>query len=369
MINRSRKNGTIELLRFIFCIGIFFFHVEKYLFGEPSFDKGIDIALFPHGAIGVEFFFLVSGYLMAKSLYENQIRGKREFLVTETIAFMKKKYLSIFSYHIIALIGVFIIDCILKKWNFVQIVRRIIDMLPNVFLIQMSGISIYNPNHITWYLSVMLIAMFILYPIAYCYYDSFIKIIIPIVSILVIGSFAHSDKSLTGVMVWTYLGYKGTIRGIVEIGLGMLSFEIENFLKMQVISEKLKCLLRVVEWGCYVSVLIFSVMTFPKIYEIYALFALFVGVTITFSEITQISFLNNKICESLGRMSLPIYLCQLGAINIGVAYFGKNSYFSMKKVLFVGALTLVFSIICKLVAEKINTFIVQYRRKSINNIY
>lgn len=67
----TKKNGKIEFYRFIFCIAILLFHMQKYLLGEASLTNGIHFALFPHGAMGVEFFFLLSGFLMAKSVYKS----------------------------------------------------------------------------------------------------------------------------------------------------------------------------------------------------------------------------------------------------------------------------------------------------------
>ena len=64
---RSQKNGGIELLRFLFCLIVLLFHEQKYLLGEASLKHGVRLAFFPHGSIGVEFFFVLSGALMASS--------------------------------------------------------------------------------------------------------------------------------------------------------------------------------------------------------------------------------------------------------------------------------------------------------------
>ena len=55
----KQKNAAIDLLKFLFAMMILLFHGGKNLPGQVS--------LFPNGRIGVEFFFLVSGYLMAAS--------------------------------------------------------------------------------------------------------------------------------------------------------------------------------------------------------------------------------------------------------------------------------------------------------------
>lgn len=80
MKNKTNKNNTIEFLRFAFCIAILVFHIGKYLFGEPELGHGIHLALFPHGSLGVEFFFILSGLLMAASI-KKEI-NKKTIIVT-----------------------------------------------------------------------------------------------------------------------------------------------------------------------------------------------------------------------------------------------------------------------------------------------
>lgn len=46
----KKRNGNIEILRFLFCIGIVLFHAWVN----------------PRGFIGVEFFFIVTGFFLAK---------------------------------------------------------------------------------------------------------------------------------------------------------------------------------------------------------------------------------------------------------------------------------------------------------------
>ena len=64
----KKRNGTLELMRFVFCLAILFYHIGKYTSGTPSLKNGVFLALFPHGAMGVEFFFLLTGVFLAQSL-------------------------------------------------------------------------------------------------------------------------------------------------------------------------------------------------------------------------------------------------------------------------------------------------------------
>ena len=61
MRNKTEKrNGTIDFFRFVFAAGIVFYHARPLIQQE----------LFVCGYIGVEFFFLVSGYLLMKKARE-----------------------------------------------------------------------------------------------------------------------------------------------------------------------------------------------------------------------------------------------------------------------------------------------------------
>ena len=51
---KSKRNGKIELMRFVFAIVIACFH--------------LNMGIFSSGMLAVEFFFIVTGYLLAKSL-------------------------------------------------------------------------------------------------------------------------------------------------------------------------------------------------------------------------------------------------------------------------------------------------------------
>ena len=55
----GKRNGEIDAFRFVFAIVIFLFHFGVFL--QNSALKNV----FKFGNIGVEFFFLVSGYLLA----------------------------------------------------------------------------------------------------------------------------------------------------------------------------------------------------------------------------------------------------------------------------------------------------------------
>ena len=86
----SRKNGSVELLRFLFTSVIIFFHINLDLWDQQkvvAVIRGIPVTFFQHGNIAVEFFFLVTGWLMARSVYQKIMTeaGEQKRSAQETV--------------------------------------------------------------------------------------------------------------------------------------------------------------------------------------------------------------------------------------------------------------------------------------------
>lgn len=69
---RSGRNGNIDLMRFVFCLIIILYHINNRLDLNPPFGLSEKYFSFcGEGRIGVEFFFIVSGYLLAVTAKKN----------------------------------------------------------------------------------------------------------------------------------------------------------------------------------------------------------------------------------------------------------------------------------------------------------
>lgn len=323
MKSKTNKNNAIEFLRFVFCIGILVFHIGKYLFGEPELGKGIHFALFPHGSLGVEFFFVLSGLLMAASIKkEINKESKSSNLVTDEYHFMKRKIKSVFPYHTIAFILAFIVLVIVNGYNKFETVKLFIDSIPSFFFLQMSGVGIVSLNHVEWYISVMLLVMAVLYPICKKNYNVFTNIVCPIGSLFILGYLQKNFHSLTGIGVNVGIFYKGFLRGLAEIMLGMFLYNISENLSSKKYSNSKKLLFTIIELSCYIMCFLILLLTITKKYEIYMLFALSIAIPLTFSKVTYTAnIFRFKIFELLGQLTLPLYLTQLSAIWLSNKYF------------------------------------------------
>ena len=106
--------------------------------------------------------------------------------------------------------------------------------------------------------------------------------------------------------------------------------------------------------------MLFIILTVNEKYEFTALIALFFGIVISYSDVTYSSKLfNNKIFYFLGKLSLPIYLSQISAINISVIVF--SSYSNSIKI----SIAIIITIILSLITMILGDFV----RNKLNNNY
>lgn len=328
-----KKNGKLEFYRFFFCLAIMLFHFEKYIMGEPPL-QGLHIMLFPHGSMGVEFFFLLSGFFMGRSAFrDHQRMAADDRLFSEessrsALRFLWKKYRRILPEHAVAFVITFIIYCIYKRLTAAGIVFGAVESIPAFLLLQMSGLGLLTVNHIEWYISAMLLGMALLYPICRRYYYGFTRYVSPLLSLFIIGFFFHDSKALTGVMTWMGFSYKGTIRAVVELSLGATIFEITRYIADgHPLSIGTLRFTRAAEIVSFCGVTLFMLLTLQKKYEVYALACMMVLlISAVVRQPASGRFFDRPLFYFLGEFSFPLYLSQLSAVYIANAFLSQRSY-------------------------------------------
>ena len=153
------RNNLVELARFLFSLLVVGYHIQMaWANGGTQFFAG--------GALAVEFFFLISGYFLARSI--EKLNALEQYnLLPETGKFMWGKIKGILPVHIVAIVAAIIVIIATKLSEAGSIVLK---GLPSVFLVHMAVIwdgsfanAIIVPE---WYLSAMLITMLFMFPIA-----------------------------------------------------------------------------------------------------------------------------------------------------------------------------------------------------------
>lgn len=348
-----KKNGKVEVLRFLFCICIIFYHTGRILEIPFQMDIGdISVNFFAHGSIGVEFFFLVSGYFMAARAFKRQAEGSCD-LGRETFDFMKHKFWGIFPFHLVAFIILFILSAVMGRWGVIEFVDCLIKSIPSLLFIQKFGYNFYNLNSVEWYISAMFIALLVLYPLCRRFYSMFVMVIAPFLGLYLSGMLLFKYDSMTGASRWVNgMGFACVLRAFAIISLGACVFEMARHLKEKEFGMNARAALTAAEVVGYVLVFIYAVREMPMYYEGCCVLILVGCLTLTFGGQTfGFSLFNRGWAYFLGKASLPLYLNQLAAIKI-IRKYGRH--FSLKlQIVMILLLAFLFSAVTYAVGRKI----------------
>lgn len=302
----KNRNGTIEIMRFVMSIVIVLYHINNRLMLEVEEP----FTFFLHGKIGVEFFFIVSGWLMAKSAlkYEGEPR------LRATKDFVSKKFLTILPYHLIVYCVCVAIMLYFTRMNGPEIVfRNFVTTLPNLFFLQKSGViseEIITPE---WYIAAMLWMMLIIFPLILKYKEKFTKYACPIITIILIGYMIHDKNQLGGMgrFVISKTLPKAYVRAFAEMCGGAFCYEISMSMQKLNFKKGDRIALTIVEFICYVLPIGYACSNWENDFESYAFYSFAIAITISFSGVSLTTkALSGKVSDFLGKMSLPIYMGQ-----------------------------------------------------------
>ena len=299
------RNNIIEFGRFIYSLLVMGYHVQ-FSYDDDKVD------IFENGALAVEYYFLLSGYFLSRSL-EKIAKDEKNNIFKKYFYFMKNKITALLNVHVLSIIVVIIIIASCDTKNFVD---KFLNGLPSIFLVQMIIVwagdfdkALIVPE---WYLSSMLICMLFMVPI----FLLLTKKIKGIYSTLILIGILVVIAIISGLATkWSFnqnLLYD--IRAWGEMCVGMLSYYLSIYLKTKTFGNAFLCFLKIFEILCYGLPAILSIVPINKNNQAYLMVAtmicIFCAVTITFTEKGNI-IKNEKvnfIFGYLGALSLPIYL-------------------------------------------------------------
>lgn len=211
---KNRRVGEIDVLRFIFSMIVLLRHGE-YVVGS------LKSTLFPGGAFAVEFFFLVSGYLMMASIEKAAQTEERISLRTigrETRGFLSRKIGSFYPELLISLVIGGILLTISQNWSLWQGLKLFRASAPEALLIERFGFNTTRLNPADWYLSTMVICMAILYPLVRTRKNLMAELVLPLFSLFLLGVLCIKTHNLRGPSDMFFFTYKGNLRGLAELG-------------------------------------------------------------------------------------------------------------------------------------------------------
>lgn len=306
---KSKRNGEIDLLRFVFAMAILVFH----------FNDLFTYGVFCNGNICVEFFFIVSGYLMAKQTEKYKFVSLSKNDVANTVwTLTLKKIFPIYTYYFSAVVLQIIIRyLIIQKMGLLELISGLLKSIPTFTLSFMGllhdyDVSFYVGN--TWYLSALLIASLLLYPFLIKFHDFTVKIICPLAALFLIGFIFVNYEKMTVWKDWTGFCFQGVIRAFGEMSLGAFLVPLsESFCKKLswlTDSKKVpvKLFLTAVKVFVFAVVIIYALgFEFGGNFSLHALLFIAFGIMLSFANVGY-CIKDSKFTRYMGKISLPIFI-------------------------------------------------------------
>lgn len=220
----KNKNFLIEMMRFIMASYIMLFHIRDI---SPIGEW------FVHGNAAVSFFFILSGFLMAKKTNTIMADSVKADVVEESYKYIIKRLKSLYSsYFIIFMIS--LLYMIIRHRIQIDIGSWIKELL----LLQTIDVNSSSLVPQSWYLSALLILSFVIYPIILFTGEYYIKILAPIISLFTFGYLSNKYGYLGGVLTIDFCMTKGILWGISGLNFGIFLFGVRDILK----NKKILCI-------------------------------------------------------------------------------------------------------------------------------
>ena len=326
----NEKYVLVDIFKFIFSIVILLHHSYKL----PSFNG--EHYILQSGALAVDFFFIISGYFMMKRVDKN-IVNDNNLLLIENIKYIFHTYVMLFPFILFSYILGVIASLLYIKYNMnilLGILASCIFELSGIFMFGLKG---YYINSLTWFISAMLIAKFLIYPIALKCRNLLAMYISPILVFICLGFFSYNFGCIGKTFSWGGIAYIGVYRAIMGILAGCVIFELVKVLKIKFvkyyfISSKIKRNMLVFLEFFLLLIILWYMQTLKQglgDFVVYFIFCVFIAVNLLIETvydnefINRLKFINKK--YHLGDLSLAIYLNQ----NIMFIIFKTNFHMNM----------------------------------------
>ena len=334
-MDTKRRYYQIDILKLLCALLVFFCHTRGFINSNDilSYQTYFENL----GGISVHFFFIISGFLMVRSLdkkdYDGQNAGKYSF------DFVINKFKKIGLYYIVALLMILFmqyiyiytkIDTVATQTVFtMQPFDLTIRAIPELFGLTQAGV-LFSYNAPVWYISAMLFAML---PLGYLLIknrDFFIYVFSPFAALILFGfMFQKNDAGLFlshEVRYGICLG--GIIMAICGICFGAVSWILNEKFSNMMDTKLNKILITVVEIGMEVIFFytwLFRESTKDTLYPLMLLMPIIIAIIFS-----RKSYISRMFCckwmGCLSKISELIFLNHYAAMYVVTALFAERGY-------------------------------------------
>ena len=348
---KKKHNGIISFWKFMFSIMI----ISVHLIARTKQNSQLS---FPGGVIGVEFFFMVSGFSMGKHS-ERQINNS---VGKETLFFLKNRISKLYPYIFISYIISLIYALVFYNLQTYEIINTIWDLL---LLRVIAGTMYWHVFEVLWFVSALIISYMILYPLMQRFKDNFFYVIVPLI-ILFISGYLSNTTLLANHEIWTGLVYTGLLRGILGVSIGSILYKLSKFISGLDFSYIGKVLISFLEIFGFLAVFYLATQPYSnQRYDYIMILILCISISLAFSKKTLLyKFSNNKLFYLFEKLSLPMYLNQIWIIDLVLQFINKNNLNLNYNYLLL--IIIIISIVVAILMLPLTKSIVRIKNKLVN---
>ena len=290
----KKRAGTIDFFKFLFALIITAYHAESfYLVGNDH--------LCGSGFIAVEFFFMVSGYLLSVKASRQQEKN----IWDANLHMLGHKICHIFPYILPAALAANLFY-IAGHFSVAGLSRSVLLSVIDIFGLQMVGFSGFYATGVSWYISALFAVSFIIYPLLCKRRELFGKYIGPFTAVLVYGFICQKTGTLNGPGAWWSVVYQGLLRGYAGMAMGCAAYEFKLWLDQQKRSV-LYGLLEIL--GYAITIAYGAFHPTGDLFDFLMIPCIFVSVAISFSEQSMLErVFAHGVFHWFGAFSMSLFL-------------------------------------------------------------
>ena len=298
------RNRTVEFYRFFFVCVIYILH------GRNHKDQWfLQDGAFQGGYLAVEFFFILSGFFIAKKCQKEQESIQNGAIPEfQSVKFFVSRYKKLMPQYLISIVVFFIAQSIIID-NF-NLKNKLLDSFSEII-----GCSIFwRPSNAInihlWYVSGLIWAGALVYYLMLKRKNFSICVLFPFSLLIFIGyAYTHIGHiDLTPAYELPELRALAFFRAFVEIGFGCILYNIYTYIRDKKFNP---VVMTIVEVALFAAIVFIMWQTRRTPTDFIALFLIGAFVLVAMLNHGYLSkLLNNSISEVLGSISYPMYLNQ-----------------------------------------------------------
>lgn len=270
----QKRNAALDLWKFLFTVAIVLYHAKNLASRFTPLASGY---------LAVEFFFIVSGALMAASAARksSDMSGS---LGRDTMLFLRHKIGGLLPNYYVGWFIAFLVTQLSNRYPLRRIAVNLVKAVPELTFISELGFRFPFSNGACWYISAMLLAIMILYPLLRKTGEGFYTCWAPLIAVFFMGAtFMQSDALITPHGLLFGFLYKGMARAIMGVALGCVCYRVSVWLRSLELTRLSVWLLTAVEIGSFAGALLKMWRVAPGKLDWIVVLLFAAGVTVTMS--------------------------------------------------------------------------------------